>query len=298
MNDLVVSTAPGASVASPGLPLPWGCVGERVLPVAPGGLGICYSDAGLGALAGQVYPALPAPASARHRLCLRRLAGVCSLERVDGSRTEVPDDDQEILVRLEREVVAHARRRRPDELFLHAAGAVGRAGAVVVFGASGAGKSSVALALLRRGLPLLADDMLPLDAAGRAAPFPRHLKVAPDRLAGSGVDPRATPGYAPGVPEVWLDPAGLAPGFAPRPAPIAVGAQVAYAPGAPSLRVRRLPGPRLLLVALRSRFPSDDPPHRVVDRLLPAVEDVPGYHLTFSDSGAAADFLADVVGGA
>jgi len=61
---------------------------------------------------------------------------------------------------------------------LHA-GAVAHAGrAWLLAGPSGAGKTTLTLALLERGFPLLSDDFAPLDlATGLVHPFPKSLGV-------------------------------------------------------------------------------------------------------------------------
>ncbi len=64
---------------------------------------------------------------------------------------------------------------------------VGDAAAVVV-GRSGAGKSTLAAELQRRGLDVLADDVVPVDAAGRALPGYPRIKLWGDAVERLGVD--------------------------------------------------------------------------------------------------------------
>jgi len=64
---------------------------------------------------------------------------------------------------------------------------VGDAAAVVV-GRSGAGKSTLAAELQRRGLDVLADDVVPVDAQGRALPGYPRIKLWGDAVARLGVD--------------------------------------------------------------------------------------------------------------
>lgn len=275
-------------------------VAGRIVAAGPAGLALCVDDPGLLGLTGQVFPRCPAPSTTPWHMRVSRRDEGFLLTRPDGSTLPVAGGEAELVVALEREVVLHARRVRSDELFLHAAGAVGRRGAAVAFGASGSGKSSVALALMCRGLRLVADDMLPVDGEGRVRPFPRHLKVHVDRLAGTGLEPTGTPGHDPTVDEVWVDPTTLPPGFARGPAPVVVAARLAFEAGASPLSVRSMDAPTLLNVALHSRFPEPaggSGPGTAVDRLLLAFEGVPAYDLTFSDSARAAEFLADAAGG-
>jgi hypothetical protein len=64
---------------------------------------------------------------------------------------------------------------------------VGNAAAVVV-GRSGAGKSTLAAELQRRGLDVLADDVVPVDPDGRALPGYPRIKLWGDAVARLGVD--------------------------------------------------------------------------------------------------------------
>jgi hypothetical protein len=64
-----------------------------------------------------------------------------------------------------------------NRLILHAAG-VGRPGrALVLTGASGMGKSTLALALINRGLSYLSEEWIAVDQKSRAAGLPRPLHV-------------------------------------------------------------------------------------------------------------------------
>jgi hypothetical protein len=82
--------------------------------------------------------------------------------------------------------------RSTDRLVLHAAGIVLPRGAIALVGRGGAGKSTLAAALARRGHPLLCDDALEVDASGRvpeARPGGDTLRVWPDtreKLFGMG----------------------------------------------------------------------------------------------------------------
>jgi hypothetical protein len=71
------------------------------------------------------------------------------------------------------EVVLSFMAARPDLLWLHA-GAVARGGgALLIVGPGGAGKSTLATALLRKGFRYLGDDVAPIDlGTGRVVPFP------------------------------------------------------------------------------------------------------------------------------
>ncbi len=97
---------------------------------------------------------------------------------------------------LETVALGFARAGR-DVHLVHAGGFVADGGAIVFFGPSWSGKSSLAFAAWRRGLETLGDDRLCLDpAAGRARAFPKCLKLRlpagaplPEGRAGRPIDP-------------------------------------------------------------------------------------------------------------
>ena len=64
---------------------------------------------------------------------------------------------------------------------------VGSSAAVVV-GRSGSGKSTLAAEFARRGLDLLSDDVVPVDATGRALPGYPRIKLWDDALESLGLD--------------------------------------------------------------------------------------------------------------
>ncbi len=97
--------------------------------------------------------------------------------------------------------------RACNHVQIHCAGSVFNHRAVLALGASGAGKSSLALAWLAAGYPTLGDDVVHLAADGRAVPFKRLFKVSPEMLQLVGVDPATTPFWNAECAEAWYDPA-------------------------------------------------------------------------------------------
>lgn len=81
-----------------------------------------------------------------------------------------------LLVQLELSV-AEELVRRSGRIGLHAGGVVVGDGAALIPGDGGTGKSSLVAALAARGCPVLGDDVVLLDASGRAHAFRRLLKV-------------------------------------------------------------------------------------------------------------------------
>ena len=100
---------------------------------------------------------------------------------------------------------------------LHASGMVVDGRAVIALGGSDAGKSSLALAWTLSGYPSLGDDIVLLDGAGTARPFPRHFKLDPEVLRACGLDPEHTPFWNPKTREVWFTPEGISGWAAPAP---------------------------------------------------------------------------------
>ena len=80
------------------------------------------------------------------------------------------------------QVVAGLHRRG---LFaIHAGAVAGPAGAVIVAGQSGQGKSTLVLGLARRGWALLSDELALLDPSHRLVhPYPRAIHVRPGTVA-------------------------------------------------------------------------------------------------------------------
>lgn len=75
--------------------------------------------------------------------------------------------------------LASLRRRRGTAVLLHAAGLESQGRAVALVGASGAGKSTAALAL-GRGLGYLSDETVAVEPDGRISPYPKPVSVIAD----------------------------------------------------------------------------------------------------------------------
>lgn len=93
-------------------------------------------------------------------------------------------------------------RAAADRFVVHAGGIVADGGAVVLFGPAFSGKSSLAFAAWKRGLDVLGDDRLCLDAKrGAASAFPKCLKL---RLAAGATGPAGRDGRAFGGDEAFV----------------------------------------------------------------------------------------------
>lgn len=93
-----------------------------------------------------------------------------------------------------------------DAVHLHAAGVLLGEGATLLVGAEGAGKTSLAFWLNRRGHPVLGDDVALVRAGGHVDAFKRLFKVDPAVLAEAGVTVEQTRLWEPGASTAWYDP--------------------------------------------------------------------------------------------
>lgn len=175
---------------------------------------------------------------------------------------------------------------------LHACGAVTRRGAAIIaLGPSGSGKSTLAYAWARMGRPLLGDDVLAVDAEGRARPFPRPLKVDAHHVAKAGERPECTPGWDPDDREVWVVP-NPSDGWAAGSHPVAVVAVLEGPPGA-GLRLDPLPSGRLLRVLLDSLHPSGVQVPAGLDRLIALAGKAHAWRARFDDAAGLARALEE-----
>ncbi len=122
-----------------------------------------------------------------------------------GERVAVCDSASDAIATYEF-AVTNNLLRDCDHVQIHSSGSVLNDRAVLALGASGAGKSSLALAWLAAGYPTLGDDVVHLAADGRAHPFKRLFKVSPEMLQLVGVDPARTPFWNAACEEAWYDP--------------------------------------------------------------------------------------------
>jgi hypothetical protein len=82
----------------------------------------------------------------------------------------------DLLFRLEKDIVVRLQQRRTDLLFLHAAVVEWRGRAMLLAADSGSGKSTTTWALLHHGFGYLSDELGPVDlGSGRVLPYPHAL---------------------------------------------------------------------------------------------------------------------------
>ena len=110
----------------------------------------------------------------------------------DGTRTWAIFEDNELVTEhcpedllaatLERLITARVLARQHGLVLIHAATVVVNGGCVVLPGPSGAGKTTLALALRDQGIQVLGDDILMLDPASlTACAYPRSFLIKDDR---------------------------------------------------------------------------------------------------------------------
>jgi hypothetical protein len=203
----------------------------------------------------------------------------------------------DLLSHVEDALTDHLMRGLPEFTQLHGAGAVVEGRAVLVVGESGAGKSSLALAWSRMGLPLLGDDVILMDEAGRLHSFPRIMKVFWERLLEHGIDPETTLGYSQDSYELWYDPR-TGGGWGPGPALPAVVARVRFDAGAgrvaPGFELEPLPTADMVQALLAGAFEPGRPPADSFATLVEALADATCLEVTFGSSVALATHLADL----
>ncbi len=182
-------------------------------------------------------------------------------------------DPAEALEALEREAGLHVAAESPDHVFVHAGVVEWRGRAIVMPGASGAGKSRLVEALLRLGARYGSDEFAVFDAAGRVQPYPRRLAL---RRPGGGAE--------------RVDAAELGARLARRALEPALFLFATFVPGA-RFAPRPLPPGRALLRLLASTPPIRRRPRRVLSTLHRALKGARSFAGRRGEAEAAADLL-------
>ena len=204
---------------------------------------------------------------------------------IDGDKVGEDRDASGLLRALYREVVCRFIDGYPELIWLHAGSAASGAGAAVLPGKWGRGKSSLVVALCERGWSFLSDDIAPLDAAKwTVAPFPATPRIR----ANSGKEiPRSKLGNIPKS-AVPIAPEAMADG----PQPISMIVFPYYSTRATTQLTPILPGQAVgeLLENCLSLAKNEN---ATINRLCAMVEALPVYRLRFSDAAEAAELLID-----
>ncbi len=179
-----------------------------------------------------------------------------------------------------------------DVAHLHAAGAVGAGGGLVVLGESGAGKSSIALHWSVSGVPVLGDDVVFVGDGGVALPFKRFFTVPCDRLDRYDVERDPFLDAFADPDEAWYDP--RTGGAWAEASPIRLVAHVTRA-ATDRIQVEPLDGPRTAHLLVSSVMETGMRPDRCFDRMLCIASEARAVEVTFGDSAEAADALISLI---
>lgn len=190
---------------------------------------------------------------------------------------------------LEYLVTCALLRALPQCVHLHAAGTATDRGAVLALGASGAGKSSLALHWSMAGRSVFGDDIVLLCEDGLAHPFRRLFDVHGDRLDEyeHAIGPELTALASDDA--AWFDPA-IRSGWA-VPAPVARVAVVRFESGA-SFSMKPMSRPNMLVALSASAMPTGLVAARAFDRLLIICREAETLEVVFGDSRQAAEMLS------
>jgi hypothetical protein len=194
----------------------------------------------------------------------------------DGRRLARTTDAREALAVLENHLTQAVAEMAPKRLFVHA-GVVGWNGkAIVVPGASHAGKSTLVAALLAAGATYFSDEYAVFDPQGRVHPFPRPL-----HLRAAGEVTRAEPerlGARRGV----------------GPLPVALVAVARYEEGA-RWRPARLTRGRALLELFSHTIVARTHPASAMATLKQVVSRAPSFKGRRGEAGETAEWLLEAV---
>lgn len=237
-----------------------------------------------------LFPTLAGPAGSTHAVDVRVVAHGSGLV-VDPYEGEPCPTLSDAVSVVELAVTNHLLSADRLHSHLHAAGALAENGEVMlVLGASGSGKSTMAYAWYRAGRPVLGDDVVALDAEGRVHPFPRPLKVDAVHLRNAGEAPERTVAWDPAARDVWVDPTRRA-GWAPGGLPVCLVAQLRFEAGAPT-RVEEVAGGERLRILLDSVHPTGTSRVDGLDRLIAVAERSAAYRVEY---GNAVDMAAGLL---
>jgi len=189
---------------------------------------------------------------------------------------------------LEQLIVTRLLALSFDKAQIHATGTVNNGEAVVALGASGAGKTSIALSWASTGRPVLGDDVVLFNDNGTAEPFKRKFIVAAERLKSNGLDPDPCLSWLSDPKETWYDP--QAGGGWATSAPVGRIALIQFDANA-GLRATDMAKPEALSAFLASLLPTGMQADELFDTVLAVISRCPTIELTFSDSIEAAEFL-------
>ena len=196
----------------------------------------------------------------------------------DARRLVRTTERHEALAVLENHLTQAVAEMAPRRLFVHA-GVVGWNGqAILVPGASHAGKSTLVAALLAAGATYYSDEYAVLDGQGRVHPFPRPIQLRDAREVATSVEPEQLGGRR-----------GLGP------LPVGLVAVARYDEGARWRPARLTPG-RALLELLSNTIVARSHPSAAMATLRRVVSRAPSFKGRRGEAGETAAWLLEAVG--
>ena len=225
---------------------------------------------------------MPGDGSSLAEVRIEEVAGGAKL-LVDGRKVHSDRPGPRLLRSFYREVVRRFIDRYPELIWLHAGCAASDAGALVMPGAWGHGKSSLVLELYKRGWLYLSDDITPVNAVdGMAMPFPGTPQI---RRRSDKELPRERLGSLPKS-AVLLDPLRVAD----QPQPLSMIVFPRYAKGEATTLTPVSPANAAgaLLENCVSFTKNED---AAIGHMCALMEGLPAYSLNFGDAAEAAELL-------
>ena len=189
---------------------------------------------------------------------------------------------------LEHRITEALLRGLTDFVHVHAAGAVHNDTATLVLGASGAGKSSLALHWCVTGHRVLGDDIVLLDDACNVRPFQRLFSVTRERLHAYQIAPPSHLDAIADDDKTWYDPIQHS-GWASA-TPVSRVVIARYRPGA-FVKIGSMSRMETLSSLLASVMPTGRVQETAFDLLAGVAANAEGMSITFGDAGAAGDAL-------
>jgi hypothetical protein len=251
------------------------------------------SDAAMAGLLAELFAPLRVPGAAAHVL------SISSSEVDDGTVRWAVHLDGVRLLRTEAASIAfqhllweanrHAIDETRDSVLVHASAAAVEGRAIVLPGPMGAGKSTLAAALVRAGAGYLTDEIVAIDPrTGLVAPYPKYLSLGP-ALAHLVPDRPAAQRSFVGE-QLLVSPEVIRTGAVAAPAPPRVVVFPRYRPGA-ATSVEALPPAAALAALAQHAFHLETDGPRVLATLATTVQQAACFALESSDVDDARDAL-------
>jgi hypothetical protein len=213
----------------------------------------------------------------------------------DGERTAHPLPRDRILGHLFWQVNHQAVESTKGRLLVHAGAVASPAGAVVMPGRMGAGKSTLTAALVQSGLAYLSDELAVIDPdTRRVEPYPRAIALDASARRLLGLDDRELAGKAGGVSKWHLDPVLLGGRLATGPADVALVVAPARAEHT-AVELEPLDPAEAVVLLGEQSFNLRDLPEQGLTALAAICEAAPCYRLRSNHVTAGRDAVLELM---